>query len=238
MNFSLYQTEAVELNIAGIPIKILHITNVDDLYNQLIAKGETHEDVQDERIPYWAELWPAAIGLSKYLVEFDVTKGIHDVIEIGCGLGLPSIIAGKLGAQVTLTDYLEDALVFAKQNWQLNHPSKSPPSGGLGKARFETMDWRAPNPEFAADLVLASDVTYEKRFFEFLPNAFRTLCKTNGSIIVSDPSREVAQDFFANITKEGFSLNKISYDIQPILGGKSVVVNVYHLKPISTRSNK
>ncbi len=218
----MYQTEELELNIEGILIKILHITNVDDLYNLLIAKGETHEDVQDERIPYWAELWPAAIGLSKYLIEFDIIKSKGEVIEIGCGLGLPGIIAGKLGAKVTLTDYLEEALIFTKQNWQLNNQAE---------ARFETLDWRQPNPDFATDLVLASDICYEKRFFEFLPNAFRTLCKPGGSIIISDPSREIAQDFFQNITKEGFKVNKIGYDIQPVLGGRTVAVNVYHLHP-------
>lgn len=223
VNFKMYQTEALELNIEGIFIKILQIANVDDLYNLLIAKGENHEDVQDERIPYWAELWPAAIGLSKYLVEYDIINKQSKVIEMGCGLGLPSIIAGKLGAEVTLTDYLADALLFAKQNWELNNHVN---------ARFEILDWRIPNPAFAADLVLASDITYEKRFFEFLPNAFRTLCKPGGSIIVSDPSRAVAQDFFQNIIKEGFNVNKISYDIQPILGGKTVAVNVYHLKPL------
>lgn len=226
----MYQTEELELNIEGIFIKILQITNVDDLYNLLIAKGETHEDVQDERIPYWAELWPAAIGLSKYLIEFDIIKNKEDVIEMGCGLGLPGIVAGKLGAKVIFTDYLEEALIFTKKNWNLNCLSESPSSGG--EARFETLDWRQPNPDFAADLVFASDICYEKRFFEFLPDAFRTLCKPGGSIIVSDPSREVAQDFFQNITTEGFKVNKISYDIQPILGGRTVAVNVYHLQPL------
>lgn len=230
MESGMYQTEELELNIEGIFIKILQITNVDDLYNLLIAKGETHEDVQDERIPYWAELWPAAIGLSKYLIEFDIIKNKEDVIEMGCGLGLPGIVAGKLGAKVIFTDYLEEALIFTKKNWNLNCLSESPSSGG--EVRFETLDWRQPNPDFAADLVFASDICYEKRFFEFLPDAFRTLCKPGGSIIVSDPSREVAQDFFQNITTEGFKVNKISYDIQPILGGRTVAVNVYHLQPL------
>ncbi len=220
----MYQTEVLELNIEGILIKILQITNVDDLYDQLIAKGENHEDVQDERIPYWAELWPAAIGLSKYLIEFDIIKNVKSVIEIGCGLGLPGIVAGKLGALVTFTDYLEEALIFTKKNWTLNEDLKR-------QAHFESMDWRFPKPHLAADLVLASDICYEKRFFEHLPNAFRTLCNSGGSIIVSDPSREVAQDFFQNIIKEGFQVNKISYDIQPLLGGRTVTVNVYHLIP-------
>ncbi|MFN7115810.1 MAG: class I SAM-dependent methyltransferase [Saprospiraceae bacterium] len=227
----MYQTEALELNIDGVFIKILQITNVDDLYEQLIAKGETHEDVQDERIPYWAELWPAAIGLSKYLIEFDIIKEVNNVIEIGCGLGLPGIVAGKLGANVIFTDYLAEALHFTKQNWTLNNAAESPSLGGDsgGQAQFEVMDWRQPKSELAADLVLASDICYEKRFFKYLPHAFRTLCKPGGSIVVSDPSREVAQDFFQNITREGFKVNKISYDIQPILGGRTVQVNVYHL---------
>lgn len=92
------------------------------------------------------------------------------------------------------------------------------------------MDWRNPDPALAADLVLASDICYEKRFFQYLPNAFKTLCKPDGSIIISDPSRDVAQDFFQNITKEGFKVNKISYDIQPLLGGRTVTVNIYHLQ--------
>lgn len=230
----MYQTEELALNIAGIPIKILQITNVDDLYEELIAKGETHEDVKDERIPYWAELWPAAIGLSQYLIEFDIIKEIKNVIEIGCGLGLPGIIAGKLGANVIFTDYLEEALHFTKQNWELNSPPKSPPREGLPQVSFKTMDWRNPDPALAADLVLASDICYEKRFFQYLPNAFKTLCKKNGSIIISDPSRDVAQDFFKDITKQGFDIiNKVHYNIQPVLGGKNITVNIYHLKPIT-----
>lgn len=232
----MYQTEELELNIEGVFIKILQITNVDDLYDQLIAKGDAHEDVQDERIPYWVELWPAAIGLSKYLIEFDIIKDIKNVIEIGCGLGLPGIVAGKLGANVTFTDYLEEALQFTKQNWELNRIRPFSSLEGLrelGQAHYEIMDWRQPKPHLAADLVLASDICYEKRFFEYLPHAFRTLCNTGGSIIVSDPSREVAQDFFQNIIKDDFQVNKISYDIQPLLGGRTVTVNVYHLVPKS-----
>jgi predicted nicotinamide N-methyase len=46
---------------------ILSVTNFDELYEQLLAKGLQHEEVADERIPYWAELWPSAVGLAMYL---------------------------------------------------------------------------------------------------------------------------------------------------------------------------
>lgn len=217
----IYQTEELELNIAGIFIKILQITNIDDLYEHLIAKGEDHEDVQDERIPYWAELWPAAIGLSEHLVKSDFIKPGMSVLEMGCGLGLPGIIAAKLGAKVTFTDYLEEALVFAKCNSELNN---------LNEIRFDIMDWRKPSPTLAADIILASDVTYEKRFFEYLPNAFRTLCKPGGIIIISDPSREVAKIFFDSIEKEGFTKEQFIYHVQPSMGGVNIPVNVFQLK--------
>ncbi len=220
MDFTMYQTQELELNIAGIPIKILQITNVDDLYDRLIAKGETHEDVQDERIPYWAELWPAAIGLSQHLIKSGIIKPGIKVTEVGCGLGLPGIVAGKLDADVIFTDYLEEPLHFTKQNWRLNNKSE---------VKFAVMDWRKPDPALAADLVLASDITYEKRFFEYLPHAFRTLCKSGGSILVSDPSRDAAKDFFENIDKQGFIKRQFTYPVQPLLGGKEILVNVFHL---------
>lgn len=217
----IYQTEELELDIAGIPIKILQITNIDDLYELLIAKGEEHQDVQDERIPYWAELWPAAIGLSEHLIKSNVIKPGMTVLEIGCGLGLPGIIAAKLGAKVTLTDYLEEALTFAKNNCELNN---------LNEIKFDVMDWRNPSPTLSADIILASDITYERRFFEYLPNTFRTLCKPGGIIIISDPSREVAKNFFDPIEKEGFTKNKFIYYVQPLMGGVNIPVNVFELK--------
>ena len=202
-----FKTEELELNIAGIPIRLLQVTNVDELFEQLIAKGEAHEDVQDERIPYWAELWPAAIALSEHLAQHHLIQPGTSVTEIGCGLGLSGIIAGKLGASVTLTDYLEEALAFAKRNWALNFDAET-------KAQFAQMDWREPNPALAADVVLASDVCYEKRFLADLPRAFRTLCKPGGRILVSDPYRSAARGFFEALEKQGFVCEKFDYLIQ------------------------
>ena len=202
-----FKTEELELNIAGIPIRLLQVTNVYELFEQLIAKGEAHEDVQDERIPYWAELWPAAIALSEHLAQHHLIQPGTSVTEIGCGLGLSGIIAGKLGASVTLTDYLEEALAFAKRNWALNFDAET-------KAQFAQMDWREPNPALAADVVLASDVCYEKRFLADLPRAFRTLCKPGGRILVSDPYRSAARGFFEALEKQGFVCEKFDYLIQ------------------------
>src|ERR1700693_4992372 len=47
---------------------------------------------QDEYMPYWADLWPAARMLAKVILREKWTPGI-EALELGCGLGLPGIAA-------------------------------------------------------------------------------------------------------------------------------------------------
>lgn len=200
----MYETITESLNILGIELSLLKIVNVDDLYANLVSKGEEHEDVKDERIPYWADLWPSALALGEHLVK---TKGIalNDTVhEMGCGMGLPGIIAGKLGGKVLFTDYLDEALDFTKQNWKLNCTTE---------AAFEKMDWRNPEASLKADILLASDVAYERRAFDFLPHAFKTLIKPGGKIIVSEPNRLYAQEFFDSMPYRGFEMKKFTYRV-------------------------
>jgi predicted nicotinamide N-methyase len=182
-----YQTELLTLPIASYSIDIERITNIDELLEALLDKGVEHEDVKEERIPYWAELWPSALALSHHLTTMNLDWSSKTVVEIGCGLGLPGIVAGHLGAaSVTMTDYLAEAIEFAETNWNRNNKSN---------VVFKTLDWRTPDASFAADVVIAADVAYEERSFEFLAPAFRTLCKPNGVILLSEPNRIFAKKF-------------------------------------------
>lgn len=201
-----YHTELLNLNIKGIDIAIERVTNIDELFERLIAKGDAHEDMMDERIPYWAELWASALAMSQYLVDSNMDWNGKKVLEIGAGLGLPSIVAGKLGAtDVTISDYLPEAVDFAQQNWNRNN---------LHQAAFVTMDWRNPPVNFAADIVLAADIAYEQRMFEFLPLAFKALCKKGGTVVLSEPNRAFAQPFMAELKNQGFEVEKTTYPIE------------------------
>jgi predicted nicotinamide N-methyase len=103
---------------------------------------------RDEFLPYWAELWPAARALASALPQVD---GL-DVVELGCGLGLPSLAAAAHGARVTATDWAADAVELLGRNAARN---------GL-RVTVEQRDWR---DAWAArfDLALAADVLYERR---------------------------------------------------------------------------
>lgn len=185
-----YQTQTVTLDLEGLAVTLTHITNLDELLDALIEKGEDHEDYRDQRIPYWADLWHSAIALGKYLVREKLIQPGLRVTEIGCGLGLPGIVAGMLGAEVLLTDYLAEPLEFLKSNWAQN--SKAP-------LHTMQMDWRHPAKHLKTDLLLASDVAYEERFFADLGQAFKLLMQPGGRIILTEPSRAMAKDFIQKL---------------------------------------
>jgi predicted nicotinamide N-methyase len=115
----------------------------------------------DEFLPYWAELWPAALALAGALPER--LDGVR-VVELGCGLGVPSLVAASRGAVVTATDWAQDAIDLLARNAARNELT----------LRAEMRDWRAPWSE-RFDLVLAADVLYERRNVEPLLDRLREL---------------------------------------------------------------
>lgn len=168
----------------------------------------------DDRIPYWSELWPAAIGLARWVAgrPDGFWKGKR-VLELGCGAGLPGLLAARAGAEVRLTDYDPDAVRLARLNgWAL-----------LGRAvSAETLDWRDVGGEPPVDVVLAADVAYEPRNFEPLWAAFERLMGPEGMVSFSEPGRTVARDFIDGLAARGWSMRKT----QEVVAFRTQVVEV------------
>src|SRR6266536_793374 len=89
---------------------------------------------REEFLPYWAQLWPSAIVLAR------ATARLHPagrrVLELGCGLGLPSIAAALEGASVLATDWSADAVAFAAANASRNRAA----------LRTAVCSWTHPEP--------------------------------------------------------------------------------------------
>ncbi|HEX6763792.1 MAG TPA: methyltransferase domain-containing protein [Gaiellaceae bacterium] len=117
--------------------------------DELLDEGAFAED---EFLPYWAELWPAATALVEALPGR--LDGVR-VLELGCGLGVPSLVAAARGAEVTAVDWAEDAVRLLRRNARRNRLT-------LAARRH---DWRQPLGR-VFDLALAADVLYERRNVE------------------------------------------------------------------------
>jgi predicted nicotinamide N-methyase len=134
----------------------------------------------EEFLPYWAELWPSGLALARAVGARAL--GARRVVELGCGLGLPSIAAALQGARVLATDWSADAVAMAAANAERNG------------ARIETLvcSWAEPAPIAARgpwDLVLASDVLYERRDVDLLLAALPPLLGHGGEAWIADPGR-------------------------------------------------
>lgn len=138
---------------------------------------------RDERLPYWADLWPSAIVLAN---EVSALAGAgRRAIEFGAGIGLPSLAATAAGFSVTVTDYYEDALLFARRNAACN----------LGRdIATALVDWRTlPASPGRFDLVLAADVLYEKPYAPLVARAVMGALAPGGMALIADPGRVALQ---------------------------------------------
>lgn len=134
----------------------------------------------DEKLPYWAELWPSSVGLACALVEDAPDVRGLDVTELGCGVALGSLAAARAGARrVLATDWYTECLDFARASAREN---------GLS-LETSRLDWRHPTADATADVVLAADVLYERRNAETVAQAFEALVRPGGRAVLADPGR-------------------------------------------------
>jgi predicted nicotinamide N-methyase len=134
---------------------------------------------RDERLPYWADLWPSAIVLAREVAT--LTGAGRTAIEFGAGLGLPSLAAAHAEFDLLVTDYYDDALLFARRNALHN----------LGRdLRTRMVDWRAlPAGLGRFDLVLAADVLYERPYAPLVAQAVVGALAPEGVALIADPGR-------------------------------------------------
>jgi predicted nicotinamide N-methyase len=169
--------------LAGRQVTLLRPPNADELIDE-----DSFDE--DEFLPYWAELWQSGVALADVVSARDL-RGTT-VLELGAGLGLPSLAAALRGAKVLATDWADDAVALLRANAKRNSI----------RLRVKRVRWDAPDAllrEAPWQLVLGADLLYEERnaaqLQELLP-------KLGGEILIADPGRPFARPFFERWTVE------------------------------------
>jgi predicted nicotinamide N-methyase len=152
----------------------------------LLDSTSTQERFQrDEYMPYWAQPWPASALLAEAVLRGPEGSG-RPAVEVGCGVGLVSLAAAARGWSVVASDYDQDAVAFAELNARLN---------ALALAGTALVDYRVPLSAPVYDLVLGSDLLYERMKCAPVARWVASALRPDGLAMLSDPNRAAADSF-------------------------------------------
>lgn len=145
----------------------------------------------DEYLPYWADIWPAARMLAKAILHHDWPIGLT-TLELGCGLGIAGLAALKKGLRVIFSDYELTAVAFAEHNARLNQ---------FENFEARPFDWREPPVDLQVPVVFGSDVTYEARNHDPLIKTLQHVLAPGGECWLTEPDRPKMSEFIERIEK-------------------------------------
>lgn len=159
----------------------------------------------EEFLPYWAELWPSSRALARAVLGRSLRN--QPTLELGCGLGLPSIAAAMAGGRVVATDWSPESIAFTATNARRNDVEVETLVCAWAEpaALVERGPWR---------LVLASDVLYERRNIDQLLALLPQLV-TSGEIWIADPGRTTA-DLFVEQARSDWDVDALSGAEPPV----------------------
>lgn len=161
----------------------------------------------DEFLPYWADLWPSATALARYLLDHpEITDGAT-MIELGAGVALPSLALRSLGRDPLITDWAEDALVFAQSNMALN---------GFDASRIAILDWRHPPADLGpTDLAIGADLVYEARNPALLVQLLPKMLTQTGRFVLADPGRKHFATLRDLLQRDGWTMTELATIDEP-----------------------
>jgi predicted nicotinamide N-methyase len=136
--------------------------------------------------PYWAKVWPSAIALVKVLQKHPSLIRDKTVLELGAGIGLPSLLMASEAKTIQVSDYDSEAVELLRKN--ITHLQ-------LQNAQALQMDWNDLPENIDPEVIILSDVNYDPTQFETLKKMIEKFIYQGCTIILSTPQRIMASPF-------------------------------------------
>lgn len=219
-----------EIHLAGRPYPFTRIADPNRVLDEVAAEEDRLEKVRGIRaksdqlhLPYWAELWDSALGMSQLLIKRfspcpPVPSSPCRILDLGCGMGLTGTVATSLGLPVLFADLEPPALLFAKLN-SLRHADA---------ARTRQLNWQTARLGEHFDLILGADILYERKQWDHLEPFWRHHLAPGGSVLLGEPGRQTGDDFPAWVTPRGW---QVTYHHEPV-ETRSKPIRLFELRPL------
>lgn len=148
--------------------------------------------------PLFGQIWPSAQKLADLMQSWDF--GDRHILELGCGLGLASLVIHRRGGDITASDHHPLTESFLVANLLLNR---------LPEMKYRTGNWARPNPNLGRfDLIIGSDVLYERGQAEQLSDFIEKHAEARAEVVIIDPNRGNRSAFNRCMAHLGFALTE------------------------------
>lgn len=190
MSFSYpYDTEVVQWERGAIALTLERLRSLDATIDGFFALYEKtgREELFEDLCPYFGVPWPAGEALAERAAELAPNWRGQRVLELACGLALPSLVLARLGsADVVASDLHPDVPEFLKRNEAHNHV----------RVGYRALDWREVQG-VETDILLGSDLVYDRRQ---PPALLAFLERTRWrEALIADPGRPYWEAFVASL---------------------------------------
>lgn len=203
-----YPTLTESIRFGAIEFPFTRIADPDQVLDDVVAEEDRREKTTGVRLadpphlPYWAELWESARAIAQHLWNEPISSTTR-VLDLGCGMGLAGAAAAAMGAQVVLADLETPALLLAK----LNSLPYAP------RVITRKLDWRKDTLNEKFDLILGSDILYDKSQWEHLDKFWKSHLAPQGRILLGEPGRQTGEMFIPWIAQRHDWLMRETFEI-------------------------
>lgn len=180
------------INVSGFDYQIRSLKDFEQ-YSDPLGHAE-QLGISQEAWHQFGMLGPSEILLAKLISSLEL-KNIR-VLEIGCGIGLASMVASNIGALVTASDYHPMTEEFLQRNVRNNL---------LPKITYIRGDWRTPITSAGRfDLIIGSDLLYKKTHSHLVSTFIDCHAKQKAKVIIIEPEIKNSKRFVKMMKGLGF----------------------------------
>ncbi|HZH43120.1 MAG TPA: methyltransferase domain-containing protein [Lysobacter sp.] len=189
-----YATRTLQLDVGGHAYRLRVLADLQQFHD---PDGEAERlGISSAQWSLFGQVWPAGHSLAEAMHMFEIDG--KRILELGCGIGLASLVLQRRGADVVASDMHPLAGAFLAYNAALN---------ALPAVAYRQMDWHQPQPELGRfDAIIASDVLYEAEQVRLVSDVIDRHAYANAEVVITDPGRGNSARLTSALAQQGFDV--------------------------------
>lgn len=198
-----YETRRLEVRIGGLDYRVRALSDKQQFADPL---GDSERaGISSAQWSLFGQAWPAGLALAEAMSGWPVAG--KRILEVGCGLGLSSLVLQRRGADITASDHHPLAGEFLAHNAALN---------GLPPIAYRALQWTANDHQLGYfDLIIGSDVLYERGHVALLSRIVQSHARPACEVVIADPGRGYGNAFSRVLATQGYALAEVRGPFAP-----------------------